>query len=110
MINIANVVGWKFNNQEGMVCKNIDGVITIIEFPGGIPSQADQDAWTAEYTANILVESRKSEIYSRLDEIDMQSVRALRSKGVGRGSPQDDLSLSELDDEAESLRLELAGL
>ena len=24
-----------------------DGVIT--EFPGGIPSQADQDKWTAEY-------------------------------------------------------------
>lgn len=26
---IAKVIGWKFNNQEGMRCKEIDGVITI---------------------------------------------------------------------------------
>jgi hypothetical protein len=43
--NIGRVIGWKFNHQEGM--STIDGVIT--EFPGGIPSQADQDTWTAEY-------------------------------------------------------------
>ena len=45
MTNIAEVIGWKFNHQEGMGTRN--GVIT--EFPGGIPSQADQDTWTAEY-------------------------------------------------------------
>ena len=44
-MNIAQVIGWKFNHQEGM--RTRDGVIT--EFPGGIPSQADQDTWTAEY-------------------------------------------------------------
>ena len=43
--HIAYVIGWKFNNQEGM--ETFDGVIT--KFPGGIPSQADQDTWTAEY-------------------------------------------------------------
>jgi hypothetical protein len=43
--HIAYVIGWKFNNQEGM--ETSDGVITA--FPGGIPSQADQDTWTAEY-------------------------------------------------------------
>jgi hypothetical protein len=43
--HIAYVIGWKFNNQEGM--ETFDGVITA--FPGGIPSQADQDTWTAEY-------------------------------------------------------------
>lgn len=32
-----------------MGCKEIDGKLTIIEFPGGIPSQADQDLWTQEY-------------------------------------------------------------
>ena len=45
MTNIGTVIGWKFNHQEGM--STSDGVIT--EFPGGIPSQADQDKWTAEY-------------------------------------------------------------
>jgi hypothetical protein len=45
MTEIHQVIGWKFNNQQGMSTK--DNVIT--EFPGGIPSQADQDTWTAEY-------------------------------------------------------------
>jgi len=45
MTNIGAVIGWKFNHQEGMCTR--DGVIT--EFPGGIPSQSDQDTWTAEY-------------------------------------------------------------
>ena len=45
MNNIGAVIGWKHNHQSGM--STMDGVIT--EFPGGIPSQADQDAWTAEY-------------------------------------------------------------
>ena len=34
-----------------MRCKEVDGVFQIIEFPGGIPSQAEQDQWTAEYIA-----------------------------------------------------------
>ena len=37
MSNIANVIGWKFNHQEGMV--TVNGVIT--EFPNGIPSAED---------------------------------------------------------------------
>ena len=44
-MNIANVISWKFNNQNGM--ETTGDVIT--KFPGGIPSQADQDTWTAEY-------------------------------------------------------------
>ena len=49
MSNIGTVIGWKFNNQSGM--STLDGVITA--FPGGIPSQADQDLWTAEYEAQL---------------------------------------------------------
>jgi hypothetical protein len=45
MTNIAQVIGWKFPEQAGM--RTVDGVITA--FPGGIPSQSDQDTWTAEY-------------------------------------------------------------
>ncbi len=47
MKNIGEVIGWKFNHQPGMVTR--EGVIT--EFPGGIPTQAEQDLWTAEYEA-----------------------------------------------------------
>ena len=47
MSNIGAVIGWKFNHQAGMA--TVDGVIT--EFPGGIPSQSDQDTWTVEYEA-----------------------------------------------------------
>jgi hypothetical protein len=51
MSNIADVIGWKFNNQPGMVCKTINGTFVITEFPGGVPSQVTQDGWTAEYAA-----------------------------------------------------------
>ena len=47
MTDIASVIGWKFNHQSGMSTR--DGVITA--FPGGIPTQAEQDLWTAEYEA-----------------------------------------------------------
>jgi hypothetical protein len=50
-MTIADVIGWKFNHQPGMCCREISGVLTIVEFPGGIPSQDQQDAWTAEYQA-----------------------------------------------------------
>ena len=45
MTDLSVVLSWKFQDQPGM--STVDGVIT--EFPGGIPSQADQDKWTAEY-------------------------------------------------------------
>jgi hypothetical protein len=47
MTDIGSVIGWKFNHQAGMSTKA--GKITA--FPGGIPSQALQDTWTAEYEA-----------------------------------------------------------
>ena len=60
MSNIALVIGWKFSNQQGMFCKsNSDGVMEIREFPGGIPSQALQDTWTAEYDAYVLANAYK---------------------------------------------------
>jgi hypothetical protein len=60
MSNIAEVIGWKFDHQAGMCCKeNSDGVIEITEFPGGIPSQTLQDTWTAEYDAYVLANAYK---------------------------------------------------
>lgn len=47
MSKIAEVIGWKFKNQEGMSCRGEE----IIEFPGGIPTKEEQDAWKVEYEA-----------------------------------------------------------
>ena len=47
MISIAEIIAWKFSGQEGM-CTSND---IIRKFPGGIPSQADQDLWRNEYIA-----------------------------------------------------------
>ena len=70
MRNISEVIGWKFNHQEGMA--TVDGVIT--EFPNGIPSQADQDKWTKEYeeyvSANAYKEKRKAEYPPMIDYLD----------------------------------------
>ena len=51
---------------------------------------------------------RVSEIKSRLSQIDIESIRALRGVGLGRGRPGDNASLSALEDEAEILWAELA--
>ena len=71
MSNIGAVIGWKHNHQAGMSTRA--GVIT--EFPGGIPSQADQDAWTAEYEAHVAAtaykDDRKSSYPTIGDQLDM---------------------------------------
>jgi hypothetical protein len=71
MSNIGTVIGWKHNHQAGM--STADGVIT--EFPGGIPSQAEQDTWTSEYEAYVAANAykglRKAE-YDKLNQYEMQ--------------------------------------
>lgn len=47
--NMAEIIGWKHNHQQGMVTNA--GVIT--EFPNGIPSDEDIDTWKVEYDAHI---------------------------------------------------------
>ena len=47
MISLAEIIAWKFPDQGGMCTSN--DIIT--KFPGGIPSQADQDLWRNEYIA-----------------------------------------------------------
>jgi len=68
MADIGAVIGWKFSHQAGM--ETVDGVITA--FPGGIPSQSDQDAWTAEYA---VVEAAMAEITRLEAEITPRRVR-----------------------------------
>tara|TARA_R110002153_G_scaffold162916_1_gene315473 strand:+ start:509 stop:799 length:291 start_codon:yes stop_codon:yes gene_type:complete len=71
-MNIADVIGWKFNHQEGMTTK--DNKIT--EFPDGIPTQAEQDSWTSEYQthlASVQYQANRSLEYPSIqDQLDMQ--------------------------------------
>jgi hypothetical protein len=60
---IAEVIEWKFPGQEGM--RTVNGVIT--EFPGGIPTQADQDLWTAEYLARDIGVERIDKAFPQTD-------------------------------------------
>lgn len=55
-------------------------------------------------------EIRRAEILGRLAAIDLESIRALRAKNVGKGGPFEDTKLATLDTEAVALRAELAGL
>jgi len=87
MTSIGIVIGWKFNHQSGM--RTHDGKIT--EFPGGdIPSQEDQDLWTAEYEArDIGAEEIEQQFMSRKDMVIFEvflelinDVRVLQGKGT----------------------------
>lgn len=70
MADIGAVIGWKFSHQAGMETKNNK----ITAFPGGIPSQSDQDAWTAEYEAHLAAtayrEKRAAEYPAVGDQLD----------------------------------------
>lgn len=71
-MSIVEVIEWKFPNQQGMRCKEIDGVMEIIGFPGGIPSQADQDLWTQEYNdwvASGGLDIEKADIEKNFDDL-----------------------------------------
>jgi len=68
---ISKVIGWKFNNQEGMSTKDEE----IVAFPGGIPSQADQDLWTIEYyehLADTEYSRARAVEYAKLNQFEMQ--------------------------------------
>lgn len=78
-MTIAEVISWKFNDQSGMRCIEIDGILQIVEFPGGIPSKADQDKWTKEYTAYINSPDRERE---QMVVTPYQARQALLDKGL----------------------------
>ena len=70
------VIGWKFNHQSGM--STVDGVIT--EFPDGIPSQSDQDKWTAEYEAHLIsiaYSVNRKKAYDKLNQFELMSDDAI---------------------------------
>ena len=70
-MSIGLVIGWKFNNQAGM--STSDGVIT--EFPNGIPTQADQDSWTAEYEAHLAATEYSRQRKAAYDLLNQDEMR-----------------------------------
>ncbi len=66
MADIGAVIGWKHDHQAGM--STADGIITA--FPGGIPSQAEQDTWTAEYEAYVAANEYKSLRKAKYDALN----------------------------------------
>jgi len=59
--NMAEIIGWKHNHQQGMVT---DGGV-IQKFPNGIPSDEEIDTWKTEYDAHI---SATAYIGKRVDD------------------------------------------
>jgi len=89
MSNLPSLLSWKFNNQPGMRCKEIDGVMTIIDFPGGIPTQAEIDTWTAEYEAaggDAEMERERKADVSKVDPFLKALVLALNDGSLVPGS------------------------
>jgi hypothetical protein len=70
-ILLMNILQHKF----GLVSNITISGGKIIECPGGIPSQADQDTWTTEYEAYVAANEykglRKTE-YDKLNQYEMQ--------------------------------------
>lgn len=69
---------------------------------------ATVEAAIVPYVAPPMPNPRIAEIKTRLDQIDIESIRALRAKSVGKGKAADDTKLVDLDTEADTLRAELA--
>ena len=70
-MSIAQVIGWKFNHQAGMSTR--DGVITA--FPNGIPTQAEQDLWTAEYELFVATNEYKGLRKEKYDLLNQDEMR-----------------------------------
>jgi len=70
-MNIGAVIGWKFNNQQGMSTKGNE----ITEFPNGIPTQADQDLWTSEYEAHLASTEYSRQRKAKYDLLNQDEMR-----------------------------------
>lgn len=99
-MNIAEVLGWKFNNQEGIECREIKGVLTLTKFSGGLPSPKDLAQWEQEYLTFKSKENKRNAILEKLKVLDFKRIRSV-SEG--------DLSyLAMLNSEVLALRAELS--
>lgn len=103
-----------------------DGLAGHVEYNDGTPNerleniaawQSVVDAWEAvREVADAPKPSpdpatiRRIDIQRELDAIDLQSVRPLRAKLAGTATAEDEARLASLEEQAQTLRAELAGL
>ena len=75
---IGTVCEWKFPQTSGIDCIGNEAIPQgrIVKFPGGVPSEEEQDAWIIEYENHLKAtqyrEDRKNEYPSIQDQLDMQ--------------------------------------
>lgn len=75
-INIALVLGWKFNHEPGI--ETSDGeLVAWPESLGKAPTKKQIADWTAEYQAWADKESHNKDIISQLDMLDIKAIRPL---------------------------------
>ena len=100
------------DNENNVFAFEEDGSQDAFIPSGLVPiSEAEADALRfPEPTPEEQKQLRIDEIKSRLNEIDLESVRPLRAKVSGAATPGDDERLAALEQEAEAVRAELAGL
>jgi len=80
MTHIGRVLDWRFNSQRWAVHGE-----TITEFPGGIPTQADQDTWTAEYEEYEATTGAALLEISRLETLETKRRIAEAALGIDEG-------------------------
>lgn len=80
----------------------------VYEWNTDIPQPTEQDLQSAQ--ARLDDRARKKEIRARLQEIDVESVRPIRAKSTGQDKQADRDRLDSLENEAQSLRDEMATL
>ena len=105
------------NNGKTLIACGVEGIAAVqIAAVNGFADGAWEEitAEEAEELSKPTPEEEKqlwiAEIKSRLLEIDLESVRPLRAKAYGTATPEEDEKLAALEQEAEALRAELAGL
>lgn len=82
----------------------------IIGFDSWQTIPSDLIKLTSEEVEEHLKAPRTAEIETRLQELDLQSVRPLRAKVDGSATAEDDTKLSAIELECQALRAELSAL
>ena len=107
-----NDVLWEFNDccfdENGVVINDI--VNAKIEENSLMAISDEEYIEITEKNTISESEIRKVEIYTELENIDIQTIRPLRAKLVGLATVQDEVKLLELETKANSLRTELKSL
>ena len=80
MINVAEVLGWKFDYIPGIRTEN--NVLTA--FPGQWPTEEEISAYALEYDDFIATKENNDAIKAELDANDLKAIRAVLDNDIVR--------------------------